>query len=849
MLSLQHPVPAAVYTSASLTSATHGSQLLSNFVSNKIEADLARGANGGRVVTRFPPEPNGYLHLGHAKSINLNFGLASAYGGVTHMRLDDTNPAAENVEYINSILHDVRWLVEESTTDIAASSSADRVPWSGHVRYASDYFPQLYAAAEWLIMRGAAYVDDLSAEQVREYRGTLTTPGKNSPFRTRSVEENLSLFREMRAGLRDEGDCVLRAKIDMSSGNMNLRDPTLYRIIKRHSHPMTGTEWCIYPMYDFAHALSDALEDVTHSLCTLEFEDHRPLYDWCLDNMQGSGILPNMDARNWRPTQTEFSRLNLQYTVLSKRKLIQLVTEKHVQGWDDPRMPTISGLRRRGVPSAAIRMFCDRIGISKAANNIDMTVLEDCVREVLDHTAPRALAVLQPLRVTITNYPTGQEETFTAEKHPKRAQLGTRDIPFTGEVYIDREDFFDTGPDGSAAPPKGFKRLTPGGTVRLKYAYVIRCDSVVRDAAGVVSELMCSYDVLTRAGQNPAGAMPAKGIIQWVSQRHAVPAEVILYDRLFKSASPGMNEDGDFLKDLNPGSIIRHAGAVVERSAGAAAQGDTFQFERMGYFCRDPDRAAAAGAGTGAGAGEGCIKFNRVVTLRDTWAAQTRTRAHGASESPQEIALQGALPSPGYKPPQHERASVSKSSKGGNALSQPAAAPVVEDVLRVDLRVGLVLSAEKHPEADNLYIEKIDCGDATGPRTVISGLARFIPLDSMTGRLVVVICNLKPAKMRGIISEGMLLAAAAGADDNQTVELVSPPTGAVVGEAIRVEGFGAPQPDAQLKSKSAQEVWKRVAAQLVTDGERRATFGENGNALMTSAGPCRVPSLVGANIS
>jgi len=803
---------------------------LSNFISNKIEADLASGAHGGRVVTRFPPEPNGYLHLGHAKSINLNFGLASAYGGVTHMRMDDTNPASETTEYMHSILNDVRWLLSGKTNTSTAISAAD-APWSGPVRHASDYFPQLFAAAEWLVERGLAYVDHQSADELKERRGTLTCPGQDSPFRTRSVEENLALFRAMRAGKMRDGECVLRAKIDMSSGNMNLRDPTLYRI-KKESHPMTGTTWCIYPMYDYAHAMSDALEDVTHSLCTLEFEDHRPLYDWVIDHVQGSGLLPNTDSKGWRPTQTEFSRLNLQYTVLSKRKLIQLVAEGHVEGWDDPRLPTLSGVRRRGFPPQAIRMFCDRIGISKAANNIDMAVLEDCVREVLDDSAPRALAVLDPLKVTITNYPPEQEETFTAEKHPKHAELGTRDIPFASQVYIDREDFFDRGTDGRGVPPKGYKRLLQGGTVRLKYAYVIRCDGVVRGADGAVTELLCSYDANTRAGQNPDEGMRAKGIVQWVSQKHALPLEVMLYDRLFKSASPGMNDEGDFLKDINPESAVRYATAMVESSVGAALPGDTFQFERIGYFCRDV--TAAAG---------GKAKFNRVVTLRDTWAAQVH--AQQASESPSVKAVQD-VSSP-LKPLQQE----TTNPKAGNTASKPAAvvaAPVVEDVLRLDLRVGLILSAEKHPEADNLYVETIDCGDAAGPRTIISGLARHIPLGSMAGRRVVVVCNLKPAKMRGITSEGMLLAAASGVDENEKVELVTPPEGAVVGEAIRVQGLGEPQPDEQLKSKSAQEVWKRVAAQLVTDEACRAAFGEHKLALMTSAGPCAVQSLVGAPI-
>ena len=587
---------------ASPASSSGGSEAKKNFIRNIIEDDIAANRNGGRVLTRFPPEPNGYLHLGHAKSICCNFGVASSYNGATNMRFDDTNPAKEDMEYVNAILDDVRWLVSSDT-------KASPAPWSGEVRHASDYFQTIYDAALHLLRKGLAYVDDLTPEEMREFRGTLTEPGRDSPYRGRSVEENLRLFEAMRAGQLPDGKCVLRAKIDMGSPNMNLRDPTLYRI-KRESHPITGDTWCVYPMYDFAHAISDALEGITHSLCTLEFADHRPLYDWFLDNLQDSALLPGSD-KGWRPVQTEFSRLNLQYTVLSKRKLIQLVTEKHVDGWDDPRMPTICGVRRRGYPPGALKLFCDRIGVSKAENNIDMSVLEDCVRETLDGEAPRAFAVITPLKLTITNWPAGSTEDFRVENHPKRPELGDRSLPFTGSLYIDRDDFFDTGADGSLKPPKGYKRLLPGGQVRLKYAYVVTCDEVVRGAGGEVLELRCSYDERTRAGVTPEGAKKAKGIVQWVAQEHAVPAQLKLFDRLFRTPAPGKDQpDGDFLKDLNPHSVATAGGALLEPSLRGAAPGSTFQFERVGYFCVD------AGGGGG-----GLLALNRVVTLKDTWAS------------------------------------------------------------------------------------------------------------------------------------------------------------------------------------------------------------------------------------
>jgi len=651
-------------------------------------------------------------------------------------------------------------------------------------------------------------------EEMKDYRGTLTEPGKNSPHRDRSVEENMRLFGAMRSGEFPDGHCILRAKIDMTSPNMNLRDPALYRI-KKDAHPITGNQWCIYPMYDFAHAISDALEGITHSLCTLEFDNHRPLYDWFIDQLLPSGLLP-YQSEGWRPRQYEFSRLNLQYTVLSKRKLIQLVNEGHVQGWDDPRMPTISAMRRRGFPAAAVRLFCDRIGISKAENNIDITVLEDCAREVLDEEAPRLFAISNPLKVTITNWSDGAE-LFSIERHSRKAELGRRDLPFTRTLLIDRDDFFDTGVDGSISPPKGYKRLVPGGQVRLKYAYVVRCDSVVRAGDGSVVELRCSYDVSTRAGATPEGSKKVKGIIQWVSQDNAVSCDLRIYDRLFLTASPGREQpDGDFLKDINPHSLTVVRGACIEASVLASNPGDTFQFERLGYFTLDSKLNDSPLSRSSP------LVFNRVVALKDTWSLQ------GDSSSPES----------------------SSSSRIIRIADNDNKAGEVDDVRRVDFRVGLVLSVEKHPDADSLYVERVDCGDAAGPRTIVSGLVKYIPAAQLEGRKVVVVCNLKPSKMRGVTSEGMLLAATADTSSNgeERVELLSPPVDAQVGELIRVMGYGAPMPDGLLKSKTALDMWKRVCGELSTNGNREASYRAADNVLMTSAGPCTVDTLCHAKI-
>ena len=549
----------------------------SDFIREIVAEDLRAGKHGGRVHTRFPPEPNGYLHIGHAKSICLNFGVAADVGGVCNLRFDDTNPAKEDVEYVDAIQEDVRWLGFD---------------WDGRMFYASDNFELLYQYAEQLIRDGKAYVDSLTADQIREYRGTLTEPGRNSPYRERSVEENLDLLRRMRSGEFRDGAHVLRAKIDMASPNMNMRDPTLYRI--RHAaHHRTGEAWPIYPTYDYAHPISDALEGITHSICTLEFEDHRPLYDWCVDSLGAA-------AREFtsRPQQVEFARLNLSFTIMSKRKLLALVEQKRVNGWDDPRLPTIAGLRRRGYTSEAIRDFCARIGVAKKENVIDMALLEHTVREDLNKRAPRAMAVVRPITVVIENYPEDGVEYVDAVNNPEDASAGTRRLPFSRTLFIEGEDFME-------APPKKFFRLSPGSEVRLRYAYILKCERVSKDASGAITELRCTYDADSLNG--PTATRRVKGTIHWVSAAHAVDAELRLYDRLFQSADPG--EGGrDPLTDLNPRSLERVTGAKVEPALASASAGSRFQFERQGYFCVDPDSR------------DGTPVFNRTVTLKDSWS-------------------------------------------------------------------------------------------------------------------------------------------------------------------------------------------------------------------------------------
>jgi glutaminyl-tRNA synthetase len=526
-----------------------------NFLQQIIEKDNAQGTYGARVVTRFPPEPNGYLHIGHSKSICLNFGLAQEFGGTCHLRFDDTNPETEETEYVQSIMEDVKWLGFD---------------WGQHLYYASDYFEQYYEIAQKWIREGKAYVCSLNEEELREHRGDFTTPGKDSPFRNRSVEENLDLFSRMRAGEFEEGSCTLRAKIDMKSPNMNMRDPLLYRI-KKVAHHRTGDKWCIYPMYDFAHPLEDAIENVTHSICTLEFQDHRPFYDWCVENAGLEG----------RPRQYEFARLNLSYLVMSKRKLLQLVKEGLVSGWDDPRMPTISGIRRRGYTPAAMRNFAKRIGVAKAESIIDIEILESTVREDLDSVAHRAMAVLDPIKVVIEDYPADKTDEIHAPVHPKKAELGNRTFFFSREVYIDRKDFMEN-------PPADFHRLSPGGRVRLRNAYVITCKEVIKDAQGNVTELRCEYDPVSFGGKPTADGVKVKGIIHWVSATHAFEAEVRVYGRLFSVPDPDKASEGkDFKHNLNPNSLTVIKNAKLEPGLKDATPDLRYQFERVGYFCLD----------------------------------------------------------------------------------------------------------------------------------------------------------------------------------------------------------------------------------------------------------------------
>jgi glutaminyl-tRNA synthetase len=559
--------------------------LPSDFIRDIIDDDIKSGRLQGHVATRFPPEPNGYPHIGHAKSICLNFGIAAQYGGTCNLRLDDTDPTGESMEYVESIIRDVKWLGFD---------------WGERLYYASDYYERLYQYALALIRKGKAYVCDLSADEIREYRGTLTEPGKESPFRNRPIDENLDLFGRMRAGEFADGTRVLRAKIDMSSPNVTMRDPIMYRI-KQESHYRTGDTWCIYPMYDFAHCLSDFVEGITHSICTLEFENNRPLYDWFLDEL----------VERPRPRQIEFARLNLSYTVMSKRKLLELVENGVVSGWDDPQMPTLSGMRRRGFTPEAIRKFCEKIGVSKNDSLIDMALLENCVRDDLNEKALRVMAVLRPLRVVIDNYPEGRSEEFDCPYHPQNAGMGTRKVPFSRELFIEQDDFMEN-------PPKKFFRLAPGREVRLRYGYFIRCTRVVKDpTTGEITEIHCTHDPETRSGFAPDGRK-VDATIHWVSAAHSVPAEVRLYDRLFR-VPDALSEKGDFVTYLNPKSLEVLKSCRLEPSLKAAAPGDRFQFERLGYFCPDsgdfPKDAPV---------------FNRTATLRDTWAKIAEKQVRGS---------------------------------------------------------------------------------------------------------------------------------------------------------------------------------------------------------------------------
>ena len=551
----------------------------SNFIREIVKEDIASKKWEGRICTRFPPEPNGFLHIGHAKSICLNFGLAIEYGGTCNLRFDDTNPLKEEDIYVQSIIEDIKWL---------------GFSWGDKIFYTSEYFDQLYDWAIYLIKKEVAYVDDLDADKIREYRGTPTQPGKNSPFRNRSVEENLDLFKRMKGGEFPDGAKVLRAKIDMASGNLNMRDPVLYRILRVHHH-RTGDKWCIYPMYDFAHGQSDSIEKITHSICTLEFEDHRPLYDWIIEKLE-----------IYHPQQIEFARLNIGYTLLSKRKLLQLVKEEHVSGWDDPRMPTISGMRRRGYTPESIRDFCERIGVAKANSTVEMALLEYCLREDLNKRATRVMVVLRPLKLTIINYPEGQIEELTAENNPEDPKSGTRQVPFSGELYIEQEDFMED-------PPKKFFRLAPGKEVRLKHAYIIKCEEVIKDSDGNIAELRCTYDPDSKTGGSTAGRK-IKGTLHWVSAQHAKKAEVRIYNHLFINENPAKDQGHPTLNSgLNTDSLEILRDCRVEPSLEEAKPGDRFQFLRMGYFCADskeftPDSPI----------------FNRAVTLRDSWAKITK---------------------------------------------------------------------------------------------------------------------------------------------------------------------------------------------------------------------------------
>ncbi len=663
-----------------------------DFIRTIIGEDLKANKTEGRVMTRFPPEPNGYLHIGHAKSICLNFSIAAENeGGVCNLRFDDTNPAKEEDEYVRSIIEDVKWLGFD---------------WEGRLYYASDYFEQMYEYAEKLVTAGKAYVDDLSADEIRETRGTLTESGKESPFRNRSVEENLDLFGRMRAGEFPNGAKVLRAKIDMAHPNLNMRDPVMYRILHAPHH-RTGDKWCIYPMYDWAHGLEDSIEGITHSICTLEFEDHRPLYDWFLEQL---GV--------YHPQQIEFARLNLNYTVMSKRKLLELVQGGHVSGWDDPRMPTLSGLRRRGFTPESIRNFCDRIGVAKRDSMVDMALLEFCVREDLNKRAPRMLAVLRPLKVVIDNYPDGQVEELEAVNNPEDPDEGTRKVPFSKVLYIERDDFRED-------PPKKFFRLAPGREVRLRYAYFITCTDVVKDSSGEITELHCTYDPATKGGDSPDG-LKVKGTLHWVSAAHAVPAEVRLYDRLFTVENPAAEKgETDYRSFMNPNSLEVLTDCMLEPILADTAVGANVQFERLGYFVKDPvdskpDKPV----------------FNRTVTLRDSWARIEKAQ---------------------------KKQPAKKAWKKGKAETPNGIEPIgeeitIDDFSKIDLRVGIIREAALVEDARKLIRVMVDLGEGR-LRQIFAGIRSAYPEpEKLVGMKVMVVANLKPRKMKFGISEGMILA-------------------------------------------------------------------------------------------
>ena len=672
-----------------------------NFIRNIIAEDLQANKNEGRVHTRFPPEPNGYLHIGHAKSICLNFGLAQEFGGICNLRFDDTDPSKEEIEYVESIKEDVRWLGFD---------------WEDREFYASDYFEQLHEYAVQLIKDGKAYVCDLSANEIREYRGTLTEPGKNSPYRDRSVEENLKLFERMRAGEFKDGSCVLRAKIDMESPNLNMRDPVIYRILHAEHH-RTGNTWCIYPMYDFTHGQSDSIEGITHSICTLEFEDHRPLYNWFLDAL-----------KIFHPQQIEFARLNLSYTVMSKRMLLQLIEEGYIPGWDDPRMPTISGLRRRGYTPESIRTFCERIGIAKRDSMVDIALLEHSVREDLNKRAPRVMGVLRPIRVVIDNYPENKMEELEAINNPEDPSMGTRKIPFSRVLYIEQDDFREV-------PPKKFFRLAPGREVRLRYAYFIKCVDVIKDnQTGEVVELHCTYDPKTRGGDAPDGRK-VKATLHWVSAAHSLKAKVRLYEHLFLKANPTNEKDGaDFKTNLNPDSLETLTSCRVELTLKDAAPGSRYQFERLGYFCVDTVDSSNEK-----------LVFNRTVTLRDTWA-----KIQKAEKETMEVHKRVIKDS---KP---ARQADTLPDKRGD-LTSIKQEITIDDFSKIDMRVAVIREAYLVEGSKKLIRLMVDLGEDR-LRQTFAGVGTAYPKpEELIGKKVIIVANLRPRQMKFGLSEGMLL--------------------------------------------------------------------------------------------
>jgi len=674
-----------------------------NFIRNIIAEGLKANKNEDRVHTRFPPEPNGYLHIGHAKSICLNFGLAQEFGGLCNLRFDDTDPSKEEVEYVDSIKEDVRWL---------------GFGWQDREFYASDYFEQLHEYAIQLIKKGKAYVCDLSANEIREYRGTLTEPGKDSPYRNRSVEENLDLFERMRSGEFKNGSRVLRAKIDMASPNLNMRDPVIYRIL-RATHHRTGNKWCIYPMYDFTHGQSDSIEGISHSVCTLEFEDHRPLYNWFLDEL-----------KIFHPQQIEFARLNLSYTVMSKRMLLQLIEEGYMPGWDDPRMPTISGLRRRGYTPESIRTFCERIGVAKRGSMVDIALLEHSVREDLNKRAPRVMGVLRPLRVVIDNYPENKMEELEAVNNPEDPSVGTRKIPFSRVLYIEQDDFREV-------PPKKFFRLAPGREVRLRYAYFIKCVDVIKDEqTGEVVELHCTYDPKTRGGDSPDGRK-VKATLHWVSAAHSLNAEVRLFNHLFLKENPTDEKDGaDFKTYLNPNSLETLTSCRVEPSLTGAPSGSRYQFERLGYFCIDP-----------ADSSDGTLVFNRTATLRDTWAKIQKVEKE-TTEVHKEVRKDS-------KPSRQEEVTPLPDKR--DDLTSIAQEISIDDFSKIDMRVAIIREASLVEGSKKLIRLMVDLGEGR-LRQIFSGIRSTYPNpEKLIGKKVIIVANLRPRQMKFGLSEGMLL--------------------------------------------------------------------------------------------